>query len=385
MPEMFGTHHSKMMILLRHDDAAQVIIHTANTIPHDWTNMTNGVWKSPLLPLLPRPPGDQQTQNEDSDDASAPSGPRPIGTGKRFKQDLLRYLGAYNARKAITQPLVEELEKYDFSSIRAALIASTPGRHGTNWGWRALKKALEVVPVRADESTVVAQMSSIATLGPRPTWLQDTLFKAMSASKTKPSPQPNFRVVFPTVDEIHRSLAGYMSGASIHCKIQSKQQAKQLDYMRNMYYHWANDSPNGKDLGQAEVKNSGRNRAAPHIKTYIRYGKESIDWALLTSANLSKQAWGEAVNSAGEMRISSWEIGVLVWPELLAEDKDAIMVETLQKDTPSRRASDDDRRPMVGLRVPYSLPLQKYGHSEIPWVATLPHAEPDCKGRKWAV
>jgi tyrosyl-DNA phosphodiesterase 1 len=35
MPEMFGTHHSKMMILLRHDDTAQVIIHTANMIAKD--------------------------------------------------------------------------------------------------------------------------------------------------------------------------------------------------------------------------------------------------------------------------------------------------------------------------------------------------------------
>ena len=51
MPEVFGTHHTKMMILLRHDDLAQVIIHTANMIPQDWDDMTQGVWRSPLLPL----------------------------------------------------------------------------------------------------------------------------------------------------------------------------------------------------------------------------------------------------------------------------------------------------------------------------------------------
>lgn len=32
MPDPFGTHHTKMMILFRHDDFAQVVIHTANMI-----------------------------------------------------------------------------------------------------------------------------------------------------------------------------------------------------------------------------------------------------------------------------------------------------------------------------------------------------------------
>ena len=33
IPDPFGTHHSKMLVLFRHDDQAQVIIHTANMIP----------------------------------------------------------------------------------------------------------------------------------------------------------------------------------------------------------------------------------------------------------------------------------------------------------------------------------------------------------------
>jgi tyrosyl-DNA phosphodiesterase-1 len=32
MPDPFGTHHTKMLILFRHDDLAQVVIHTANMI-----------------------------------------------------------------------------------------------------------------------------------------------------------------------------------------------------------------------------------------------------------------------------------------------------------------------------------------------------------------
>lgn len=96
---------------------------------------------------------------------------------------------------------------------------------------------------------------------------------------------------------------------------------------------------------------------------------------------MSKQAWGEAVNSFGEVRIASWEIGVMVWPSLFAES--AKMVGTFQKDTPAQ--DDADEAPLVGLRIPYNLPLQSYGADEKPWVATASHTEPDWKGQAWVV
>ncbi|KAG7131798.1 tyrosyl-DNA phosphodiesterase like protein [Verticillium longisporum] len=157
MPEMFGTHHTKMMILFRHDDTAQVIIHTANMIAKDWTNMTNGVWRSPLLPL-----GDGKPEAEEESEAN-----EDFGSGRKFKSDLLRYLRAYDARKITLRPLTEQLVKYDFAGVRAVLIASVPGRHAihdtsqTAWGWPALKRALRRVPVQAGKSEVVVQISVV--------------------------------------------------------------------------------------------------------------------------------------------------------------------------------------------------------------------------------
>lgn len=128
----------------------------------------------------------------------------------------------------------------------------------------------------------------------------------------------------------------------------------------------------------------GRDRAAPHIKTYIRYNEAgNIDWALLTSANMSKQAWGEAVNSAGDMRVASWEIGVLMWPELY--ESNCVMKGAFRTDTPEESDTDTTELHRVGLRVPYSLPLQQYGSDEIPWVASVSHPTPDCFGRQWIV
>lgn len=129
------------------------------------------------------------------------------------------------------------------------------------------------------------------------------------------------------------------------------------------------------------IQDAGRQRAAPHIKTYIRYGKESIDWAMVTSANISKQAWGEAAKN-GEMRISSYEIGVLVWPSLF--DENAVMLPVFGKDEFSAEMrAGGETRPIVPIRMPYSLPLQPYGRGEIPWVATASYSEPDWKGQKW--
>jgi tyrosyl-DNA phosphodiesterase 1 len=96
---------------------------------------------------------------------------------------------------------------------------------------------------------------------------------------------------------------------------------------------------------------------------------------------MSKQAWGEAENASKEVRVASWEIGVLVWPSLLAGTKEAKMIGTFQTDTPG--TANIDGQPVVGLRIPYSLPLQAYGEGEIPWVATMNHVEPDSFGGTW--
>ncbi|KAK3687303.1 tyrosyl-DNA phosphodiesterase I [Podospora appendiculata] len=382
LPEMFGTHHSKMMVLLRHDGTAQIVIHTANMIARDWTNMTQAVWRSPLLPLLHTPSTNQDTVPE----------PR-IGSGEKFKIDLLNYLRAYDKQRSTCRQIVDELRRYDFSAIRGSLIASVPGRHNiyddspTRWGWAAMKQALKVVPIQPAAAEIAVQVSSIATLGPTDNWLKNTFFSSLSGGMRGPGlslgsvSKPAFKVMFPTPDEIRKSLDGYVSGGSIHTKIQSAQQVKQLQYLKPMLCHWANDSEDGAELGDAPINEAGRQRAAPHIKTYIRYADKSIDWALVTSANLSKQAWGEAANGAGEMRISSYEIGVLVWPSLFA--KDAVMRASFLKDELELEDGEQKDKPAVALRLPYNLPLQRYGPRERPWVASEEYRTPDWKGEVW--
>jgi tyrosyl-DNA phosphodiesterase-1 len=108
----------------------------------DWTNMTQAVWCSPLLPLQKANPAGSQADGK-------------IGSGARFKRDLLAYIKAYGPKK--TGPLVQQLDSYDFSSIRAALIASVPSKkhvsdssseEDTLWGWPALKDLMNQIPIQ---------------------------------------------------------------------------------------------------------------------------------------------------------------------------------------------------------------------------------------------
>ncbi|KAF2455114.1 tyrosyl-DNA phosphodiesterase I [Lineolata rhizophorae] len=420
MPEAFGTHHSKMMILLRHDDTAQIVIHTANMISQDWEGMCQAVWRSPPLPFQ---------KNTDKQPESA------IGTGHRFKTDLLGYLRAYGGR---LKSLVEQLSKYDFSSVRAALVASVPTRQpmdprksdkGTSFGWVRLKEVLGCIPVRPgpaaepSPASLVTQISSIASLGPTDKWFKsftDVLsatrdppkcLKALTtASFKKPrgsSTSPTHEIIFPTPDEIRRSLAGYVSGASIHMRLQSAAQQKQLAYMRPHLRYWAGDGAvaNAVRASAAGVQGRAlRRRIAPHIKTYVRFAdqrKEHIDWAMVTSANLSTQAWGNFPAKEGtDVRICSYEIGVVVWPDLCrgeggGREEDVSMVPVFAKDLPEAidleggesecegSTGGKGDKVIVGIRMPYDLPLVPYSEDEVPWCATATHEEPDWMGRVW--
>ena len=265
MPEAFGTHHSKMMILFRHDDLAQVIILTGNFIQRDWC-MSQAIWRSPLLPLL------------DTNTAIF-STAAPIGSGSRFKHDLTAYLKGYGTR---LQDLTATLSEYDFRAIKAALVASTPGKQNlrstdpgteTLWGWPGLKHILSNIPSQkyrlncSEEKTafenssqdknahIVIQVSSVASVGEK--WLSTTLFPALAAIKISSkeishnsavtSDKPRYSIVFPTADTIRKSVNGYGSGASIHMKTQSPAQAKQLSDIRPMLCHWASNTMPASD------------------------------------------------------------------------------------------------------------------------------------------
>lgn len=51
LPFQYGTHHTKMMIF-EYTDSLRVVVHTANLVPSDWYEKTQGYWISPAFPRL---------------------------------------------------------------------------------------------------------------------------------------------------------------------------------------------------------------------------------------------------------------------------------------------------------------------------------------------
>ncbi|KAL2419590.1 hypothetical protein ABEF95_003754 [Exophiala dermatitidis] len=565
MPDAFGTHHSKMFILFTHDDLAQVVIHTANMLQRDWTNMTQAVWQSPMLPLSNNSTG--MPGNPRKSTSTSPIG--PLGTGSRFKHDLMAYLSAYGTK---TKSLREQLVHFDFSSVQGALVASVPSRMKEStvsstgdtalWGYPSLFRALETIcpsqaieeghdkpqsqrqhqsninarmtcihstsmstPTSTSTTTtppstfnlqhhqqhhsphphsvldpqstttnkpnskphphVVCQISSIATL-PTP-WLnqffsgivpsqRSTLQSTTTSTSTtkwintkkqipaKYDPSA-ISIIFPTPQNVATSLDGYASGGSIHMKSQTASHLNQISLLRPSLCQWT------RSRTGASSSSSGRHLAAPHVKTYIRFKSKptaqtptpDIDWALLTSANLSTQAWGivrepKDKRKEKEVVVQSFEIGVLVWPALFGPEfedegttkqddagsgRDARMgtgdydiknttnpakedqsqnlnsvhsvrmVPVSGTDMPSQlqlqpanistgivedgtasgngiaNANVNEKdvssttTTLVGIRLPYDLPLTPYAETDMPWSPQGGYEIPDRHGRRW--
>ena len=402
LPDAFGTHHSKMFVLFTHDDTAEVIIHTANMLQKDWTNMAQAVWRSGPLPLLPK---GEMSAALDLNKAGS------IGSGTRFKYDLLTYLAAY---KRPCQALIEDLVLYDFASVRGALVASVPAKIRSDqtfteprnhpWGYPQLREVVKYVsstkPQQSPAPHLVAQVSSIATLPS--TWFKGLVDASRSDSRPYSLPS-SVSIIFPTAPNVAGSLDGYSAGGSIHTKAQSEAHLKQIEGLRPHLCQWAR--------GTNQDARSGRCLAAPHIKTYVQYSSKptkenveakalNIDWALVTSANLSTQAWGSLPKPAarnkpaeGPVHIQSFEIGVLVWPELFLDvneaprpvgQRKAIMVPVFGKDSPSNNTQGmENGDVVVGFRMPYDLPLTRYGDKELPWSPHNAYYTPDSNGMLW--
>ncbi|KAM7109641.1 tyrosyl-DNA phosphodiesterase 1 isoform 2-T2 [Ciconia maguari] len=288
----FGTHHTKMMLLL-YEEGLRVVIHTSNLIAEDWHQKTQGIWLSPLYPRLPQGTTGSAGESETN-----------------FKSDLISYLMAYNS------PTLKEwtdlIQEHDLSETRVYLLGSTPGRYqGSDkekWGHLRLRKLLKehASSVPAKESwPVVGQFSSIGSMGADGSkWLcsefQESLVAAGSSVTTLLKCDVPIHLVYPTVNNVRQSLEGYPAGGSLPYSIQTAQ--KQL-WLHSYFHKWS-----------AEI--SGRSHAIPHIKTYMRPSPDfqKIAWFLVTSANLSKAAWGALEKNGTQLMIRSYELGVLFLP-----------------------------------------------------------------------
>ncbi|XP_018583305.1 tyrosyl-DNA phosphodiesterase 1 isoform X2 [Scleropages formosus] len=347
----FGTHHTKMM-LLWYEEGFRVVILTSNLIPADWYQKTQGLWLSPLYPKLP-------------EGSPFLAGESPTN----FKSDLLDYLRSYRAPEL--EEWIQRIGEHDLSQTRVYLVGSTPGRFlGSDmekWGHLRLRKLLSENTQRVQNEEawpVVAQFSSIGSMGVDKTkWLaaefQHTLTTLGKGKKVSTSPEIPMYLVYPSVENVRTSLEGYPAGGSLPYSIQTAQ--RQL-WLHSYFHYWS-----------AEV--TGRSHAMPHIKTYMRTSPDfaELSWFLVTSANLSKAAWGALEKNNTQMMVRSYELGVLFLPS--AFDMKTFKVQ--KNPFPATGSS-------ASFPVPFDLPPQPYRNKDQPWIWNIPYTQaPDTHGNVW--
>ncbi|XP_029713735.2 probable tyrosyl-DNA phosphodiesterase isoform X2 [Aedes albopictus] len=327
----FGVHHTKMGLYGYTDGSMRVVVSTANLYEDDWHNRTQGLWVSPRLPPMP----------EDADTGAGDS-----KTG--FRESLISYLNSYKIGHL--QPWVARIQKTDFSEVNVFLVASVPGGHlntpkGPLWGHPRMGYLLGKHSAPIDDTCpLVAQSSSIGSLGPNPqSWV---LSEVMASFRRDSAPiglrrVPAFKMIFPSFSNVRNSHDHLLGGGCLpYMKATHDKQLWLKDYL----HQWKSDSRN-------------RTKAVPHIKTYCRWSHRGLYWFLLTSANLSKAAWGVYNKSAkfeAPLRINSYEAGVLFLPKFVIEDNFFPMESKLGQQHP--------RFPM-----PYDVPIIPYAPEDTPF------------------
>ncbi|XP_041927661.1 tyrosyl-DNA phosphodiesterase 1 isoform X3 [Alosa sapidissima] len=360
----FGTHHTKMM-LLWYVEGFRVVILTSNMIRADWYQKTQGMWISPLYPVLPE--GRPETAGE---------------SPTFFKRDLIEYLQAYRAPEL--SEWIQRIREHDLSDTSVYLIGSTPGRYvGADmekWGHLRLRKLLRehTKPVPNEEAwPVIGQFSSIGSMGLDKTkWLaaefQRTLTTLGKGGKSV-GPEPQMLLVYPSVDNVRTSLEGYPAGGSLPYSIQTAQ--------RQLWLH---------SYFQLSVcvcvcvcvcvsrwgaETTGRSHAMPHIKTYMRVSPDftQLAWFLVTSSNLSKAAWGGLEKNNTQVMVRSYELGVLFLPSAFNLSTFRVQKNVFPADEGSS-----------GFPVPFDLPPQRYSSKDQPWIWNIPYTQsPDTHGNVW--
>lgn len=296
-------------------------------------NSLLGLWISDRLPALP-----------DGVDTSA--GESVTG----FRNDLLKYLSSY--RLPHLHSWLVRIRKTDFSSINVFLVTSIPGTYsetldGFPHGHGRIAHLLSkhCTPIE-DGIPVVAQSSSLGSFGQNPTaWLASEFVHSFRRD-SKPNglrKVPPIRVIYPSFNNVTQSHDGLIGGGCLPYGSQVNQ--KQL-WLQDFLYQW-----------KANVRH--RSKAMPHIKTYARWQGNRLFWFVLTSANISKAAWGSLSRTKTNptLRVNNYEAGVLFLPKFVTKTEH-FSIDSADTSTPLF--------PQL-----YDIPLVKYSIDDTPFVSDL--------------
>ncbi|PPD71861.1 hypothetical protein GOBAR_DD31226 [Gossypium barbadense] len=236
-------------------------------------------------------------------------------------------------------------------------------------------------------SPLVYQFSSLGSLDEK--WMAElasSMSSGYSEDKT-PLGLGESLIIWPTVEDVRCSLEGYAAGNAIPSPLKNVEKG----FLKKYWAKW-------------KASHTGRCRAMPHIKTYTRYKGQNLAWFLLTSANLSKAAWGALQKNNSQLMIRSYELGVLFLPsrikvdgpsrEFSCTDKGGSSKGTGKSNSPGNPVpamtklvtlawQGTKTSEVIQLPVPYELPPEPYSSQDIPWSWDRRYSKKDVYGQVW--
>ncbi|KAF8370791.1 hypothetical protein PRIPAC_77220 [Pristionchus pacificus] len=308
LPIPFGTHHSKLSLFEDDDMTLHIVVSTANLLPYDWEGKTQLFYYMKSTRKL-----------------SFERFPRRVEKGIPIVMDLIEYLGRYPI-EGLTY-WKDRMGETEFEYTVNRIVFSVPGYHKgdemNKVGHMLVRSILkkERASDQNSKKTLVCQSSSIGSLGSHPSkWLGGEFTKSMRGDKDILN--THCWMIYPTKDDVEGSVDGNSSGGSLPY---AKKTAEKQEWLLKNMCKWRSE-------------NWGRSRIMPHVKSYMQVDPNTrrFDWQIVTSANLSKAAWGELQKDGQQLMIRSYEIGVLVLDP-------------------------------HGIRVPFDYPLCRYKDGDRPW------------------
>ncbi|EIE25781.1 tyrosyl-DNA phosphodiesterase [Coccomyxa subellipsoidea C-169] len=386
-PLQYGVHHSKAF-LVQFDRGLRVVVHTANLIHQDCNCKTQGLWYQDF----PR-----KDERSPQDNAS-----------RLFETTLSDYIAALRLPAREAQHAQQVIAQHDFSSARAHLIPSVPGYHQgaakQKYGHMLVRSLLarqRFDPVFR-RSPIVAQFSSLGSI--TGAWLSefreslaagDCWDSNPSGSAGRLGPAADFRVVWPTVEEVKNSVEGWFAGCSIpgtHANVLKTDKGLSTPILQPFWCRF-----------DGAPATAGRQHAMPHIKSYLRHSGQRLAYIVLTSHNLSKAAWGVLQKNNTQLHIMHYELGVLLLPSLEesyrrhrhfgfsctapASHKPAAAaqpsrVEFWAADGAAAGSSEalSTGAEKLEILLPYQLPPVRYGPQDQPWMTGVEFPGLDSQG-----
>jgi len=248
-----------------------------------------------------------------------------------FKSSLIRYLNTYQV--SALKPYINAINMTNFSSVNSIFIGSAPGSHQgsslCHFGHMAVASYLRK-HLKPCTWPLVMQCSSIGSLGNTPLdWMVNELGTSLGPKNKE------VKVIYPSKKNVFRSIDGIIGGG---CLPYRKNTHQKQPWLQDYLHQWTSDRWQ-------------RTKVPPHIKTYSQVNDNQAAFLLLTSANLSRAAWGKLNKNQDRLNIMSWEAGVLLLPKFVHNDI----------------TKDFDIKQSDNLILPYDWPLTEYGDDDSPF------------------